>query len=126
MRRALVVLSLTAMLLYGCPPGFHEPRPQPAHKEVPPGQIRRQTTPSGPKPVPPGQMKRDVPAHPLPSVVVFGPDPYYFYEGFYYFLVGDTWYYSDDKNGPRVKLPKSHYPKEVRRKGKGKGKGKDK
>lgn len=139
MKKSLTAaLLLATFALYGCPPGFLPP-PPPGPDGVPPGQIRRQTNPSGPKPVPPGQMKHMapapvvvVPAPPLPPVVVFDVDPFFFQDGYYYFLDGGVWYYSDRKEGKRMKLPKSHYPKEVKhkrehkdkRKG-GKGRGDD-
>ncbi len=131
----LLVACLSLISLYGCPPPMAKPRPrhEPAPAHVPPGQIKRQTTPSGPKPIPPGQMKKTAPAPApvvvvpvLPSIVVIEPGQHYYHEGFYYFLEGGVWYYSDKKDGPRKKLPKSHYPKEVKSKGKGKGKGREK
>ncbi|HEX9859803.1 MAG TPA: hypothetical protein VGB23_01270 [Nitrospirota bacterium] len=131
MKRTMVAaLMLASFGLYGCPPVFVEPGPHPGG-HVPPGQIRRQENPSGHKPIPPGQMKKMAPAPapvavipvpPLPPLVVFDVDPFYYYEGYYYYLDGGAWYYSGTKGGKRVKLPKSHYPKEVKHKDKHKGK----
>ena len=50
----------------------------------------------------------------LPSVVVLGAEPYYFYKGYHYHYDRDRWFYSKSKNGPWFDLPRDHYPHEVR------------
>jgi len=55
----------------------------------------------------------------LPSVVVLGIEPFYFYSDFHYHYARDGWYYSKSRSGPWYKLPKKRYPKEVKYKGKG-------
>ena len=50
----------------------------------------------------------------LPSVVVLGIEPFYFYSDFHYHYTNDRWYYSRSKSGPWAKLPRRRYPKEVR------------
>lgn len=53
----------------------------------------------------------------LPLVVEIGPEPYYFYGGFHYFYHDDRWSYSRSRSGPWSDLPRSHYPREIRRRG---------
>ncbi len=55
----------------------------------------------------------------LPSVVVLETEPYYFYGGYHYHYLNDRWYYSGERSGPWVELPRDRYPKEVRFKGRG-------
>lgn len=124
MRSKWIVCTLTAtVLLTGCV----IEGPGPGHG-VPPGQVRRQMNPSGPKPIPPGQLKKMAPrpavvvAPALPALVVLDVEPFYFYGGFHYHLDGGVWFFSKDKGGPWTKLPKDRYPKDVKFKGKGKGK----
>jgi len=66
-------------------------------------------------PAPPG-YGGDV-APPLPAVIELGIDPYYSYGGFYYFYDHDRWHYSRHRGGPWTELPRSHWPKEIRRRG---------
>jgi len=51
----------------------------------------------------------------LPSVVEIGPDAYYAYGGYHYFYDHDRWYYAPSREGPRRELPRSHWPRETRR-----------
>jgi hypothetical protein len=51
---------------------------------------------------------------PLPYLVELGVEPYYFYEGFHYHFLNNVWYYAHERGGPWMKLPRGHYPKEVR------------
>jgi hypothetical protein len=53
----------------------------------------------------------------LPLIVEIGPEPYYFHDGFHYYYHGDRWSYSRSRSGPWSDLPRSHYPKEIRRRG---------
>lgn len=62
----------------------------------------------------------------LPFVVEMDSD-YYVHDGYHYFYTGDSWYYSNSVGGPRQALPRSHWPKETRRRGnngRGRGNGK--
>lgn len=69
----------------------------------------------------PGRRGPVVVVPPLPSVVVLEEEPYYYHSGYYYYYYKDRWSYSNSRSGPWKKLPKDHYPKEVRFKEKGKG-----
>ncbi len=62
-------------------------------------------------------------APPLPPVVELGVEPYYFHSGFYYFYDNDRWRYSRARGGPWQELPRSHWPKEIRRGGGGEHRG---
>src|SRR5512141_1830726 len=53
-------------------------------------------------------------APPLPEIVVLGSEPYYYQSGYHYFYQNDRWQYSRERNGPRMDLPRSHWPREVR------------
>jgi hypothetical protein len=53
----------------------------------------------------------------LPAVVELDVEPYYTYEGYVYFYSGDRWLYSTSRNGPWTELPRSHWPRETRRRG---------
>ena len=55
----------------------------------------------------------------LPSVVVLGIEPFYFYSDFHYHFTNNGWYYSKERRGPWARLPRNRYPKEVRYEGKG-------
>lgn len=55
----------------------------------------------------------------LPMVVEIDDDNYYAQDGYHYFYTGDRWYYSSSRSGERRELPRSHWPKEVRRHGRG-------
>ncbi|MBK8724492.1 MAG: hypothetical protein IPL96_00195 [Holophagaceae bacterium] len=55
----------------------------------------------------------------LPVVVEIGDDDYYEQGGYHYFYNNDRWYYSDRRDGGRRELPRSHWPKETRRRGRG-------
>lgn len=54
-------------------------------------------------------------APPLPAVIELGVEPYYYQSGYYYFHQNDRWHYSKSRNGPWMELPRSHWPKEIRR-----------
>jgi hypothetical protein len=56
----------------------------------------------------------------LPTVVELDMDvaePYYEHNGYHYFYTNQRWYYSSTRNGDRRELPKSHWPRETRRRG---------
>jgi hypothetical protein len=56
-------------------------------------------------------------APPLPDVVVLDHGPYYHYRDYHYRYENDRWHYARERNGPWRELPRSHWPKEVRRGG---------
>ena len=58
-------------------------------------------------------------APPLPVVVEFDVEPYYYQSGYHYFYQNNNWQYSRDRNGPRMELPRDRWPKEIRYKGRG-------
>jgi hypothetical protein len=131
-----LIAAIFTVTLFGCLPAFSQsPAPgkikKVAPNKVPPGQVKRQTNPSGPKPIPPGQAKKAAPssvvviAPPLPPIVEIEAGLHFLHDGFYYFIEDGVWFYADRPDGLKLKLPKSHYPKEVKyKKGKGKGKAK--
>lgn len=49
----------------------------------------------------------------LPEVVVLDSD-YYAHGGYHYFYSNNCWYYSSRRDGPRMELPRSHWPRETR------------
>lgn len=51
----------------------------------------------------------------LPEVVEVGPDGYFFHQGHHYFYDHDRWYHADSRNGERRELPRTHWPRETRR-----------
>jgi hypothetical protein len=53
----------------------------------------------------------------LPTVVELDVEPYYTYGGYVYYYSGDRWLYSTSRNGPWTELPRSHWPRETRRRG---------
>ena len=53
----------------------------------------------------------------LPTIVEDDSDNYYAHDGYHYFYNNDRWYYSSTRNGQRSELPRSHWPKETRRRG---------
>lgn len=65
----------------------------------------------------------------LPLIVELGVEPYYYHGGYHYFYGNDRWSYSHSRSGPWMDLPRSHYPREVRRRGgadeRGRGPGHD-
>jgi len=61
----------------------------------------------------------------LPTVVVLGEEPYYFYSDFHYHFTNDRWYYSKSRRGPWAELPRDRYPKEVKHNGKHGNRGRD-
>ncbi|MDD2580856.1 MAG: hypothetical protein PHR66_02570 [Desulfuromonadaceae bacterium] len=58
-------------------------------------------------------------APPLPAIVEFSTEPYYYQSGYHYFYQNNNWQYSRDRNGPRMELPRDRWPKEIRYKGRG-------
>ena len=58
---------------------------------------------------------------PLPVIVDLGPEPYYVHQGYFYYYNDNRWQYSRDRSGPWTELPRSHWPKEIRRGGGGQG-----
>lgn len=54
---------------------------------------------------------------PLPVIVDVGPDRYYYQDGYHYYYHGDRWQYSRERNGSRMDLPRSHWPREIRHRG---------
>ena len=62
---------------------------------------------------------------PLPAIVVLEDEPYYYNSGYYYYYNNDRWFYSHERRGPWVDLPRGHYPKETRFKGRHDDRGKD-
>jgi hypothetical protein len=67
----------------------------------------------------PGRRGPVVVAPPLPSIVVLKEEPHYYHSGYYYYYHKDRWSYSNSRSGPWKKLPKGHYPKEVKFKERG-------
>lgn len=55
----------------------------------------------------------------LPIMVELDDDNYYEQGGYYYYYSNDSWQYSTSRNGRRSELPRSHWPKETRRRGRG-------
>lgn len=53
----------------------------------------------------------------LPALVEVDYDNYYSHGGYHYFYNDDRWYYASSRNGRRSELPRSHWPKETRRRG---------
>ena len=56
----------------------------------------------------------------LPTVVELDFDasePYYEHNGYHYFYTNERWFYSNTGNGRRAELPRSHWPRETRRRG---------
>lgn len=53
----------------------------------------------------------------LPAVVEVDDDSYYAHDGYHYFYTEDRWYYATTRTGPRMELPRSHWPRETRRRG---------
>lgn len=54
---------------------------------------------------------------PLPVIVELGPEPYYSYQGYQYYYNDNRWLYSRDRRGQWTDLPRSHWPREIRRGG---------
>ena len=62
----------------------------------------------------------------LPAVVeVDVAQPYYYQSGYHYYYQNNSWFYSTDRNGPRMELPRSHWPKEIRYRGRDQRGGED-
>ena len=50
----------------------------------------------------------------LPKIVWLESEPYYVHGGYTYNYRDDGWYYSRQRSGPWVALPRDHYPRQVR------------
>ena len=61
----------------------------------------------------------------LPLIVELGAEPYYYQGGYHYYYNNDRWSYSHSRSGPWIDLPRSHYPKEIRRRGGADDRGRD-
>lgn len=55
----------------------------------------------------------------LPTIVEVDSDNYYAHGGYHYFHTNDRWYYASTRGGERRELPRSHWPKETRRRDEG-------
>lgn len=55
----------------------------------------------------------------LPAIVEVDSDSYYTHGGYHYFYTDDRWYYAETRDGRRMDLPRSHWPRETRRRGGG-------
>lgn len=53
----------------------------------------------------------------LPTVVEIDDDSYYQHNGYHYFYTNERWYYSNERDGRRTELPRSHWPRETRHRG---------
>jgi len=53
----------------------------------------------------------------LPALVEIDADGYYGHGGYHYYYTSDRWYYSDRRDGRRMELPRSHWPRETHRRG---------
>jgi len=53
----------------------------------------------------------------LPTVVEIDSDNYYAHGGYHYYYDNERWYYSSTRDGRRSELPRSHWPRETRRRG---------
>jgi len=53
----------------------------------------------------------------LPAIVEVDMDSHYEYNGYHYFYTNDRWYYSNSRDGSRSELPRSRWPREIRRRG---------
>jgi hypothetical protein len=53
----------------------------------------------------------------LPVTVELDADDYYYQNGYYYMYRDNIWFYSEYRQGPWIRLPRSHYPKEVHYRG---------
>jgi len=64
--------------------------------------------------VPGPRGRPEILAPPLPSVVWLETEPYYVNGGYTYYYRNNNWYYSHQRSGPWVELPRDRYPKETR------------
>ncbi len=55
----------------------------------------------------------------LPVHVELDDDSHYSQDGYHYYYTNDRWYYAETRNGHRKELPRSHWPKETKRRGHG-------
>ena len=62
---------------------------------------------------------------PLPPVVEFDQEPYYYQDGYHYEYRDNSWYYSNSRSGPWEPLPRDRYPRETRFKHRGEGRDRD-
>jgi len=49
----------------------------------------------------------------LPMTVELDTDQPYYQNGYYYSYQGDIWFYSESRQGPWLRLPRSRYPHNV-------------
>ena len=89
MKKTVIVALISAFLAAGCTVGFWG-----GHR---------------------GEGVVIVPA--LPEIVELDSDQYYSQNGYYYRYQGNVWVYSQSREGPWMKLPRSHYPRQVRYRG---------
>jgi hypothetical protein len=89
MKKAVVVAFISAFLVTGCTIGFMG-----GHR---------------------GESLMVVPS--LPVMVELDADQYYYQNGYYYRYQNNVWLYSGSKQGVWSRLPRSHYPREVRYRG---------
>lgn len=57
----------------------------------------------------------------LPALVEVDMDDHYYHNNYHYFYSNERWYYSNARDGRRVELPRSHWPRETRRHDKRRG-----
>lgn len=89
MKKTVVVALISAFLFTGCAVGFL----------------------GGPR----GGRMVVVPV--LPAIVELDADNYYYQEGYYYVYRDNIWLYAESRQGPWVRLPRNHYPREVHYRG---------
>ena len=65
-----------------------------------------------------GYYREEV-APPLPAVVEFDREPYFYQRGYHYRYEKDRWHYARERSGPWKDLPRSHWPREIRHRGEG-------
>jgi hypothetical protein len=86
MKKAIIVAFISAFLVTGCTIGFMG-----GHR---------------------GESMLVVPA--LPVTVELDADQNYYQNGYYYRYQGNVWLYSSSRQGVWSRLPRSHYPRDVR------------
>ncbi|MDA8174763.1 MAG: hypothetical protein M0018_09285 [Nitrospiraceae bacterium] len=64
------------------------------------------------KGAPPEEIKKSL--SPLPPLLLQTGRPVYFFNGLYYYLWQQNWYFSRARTGPWYALPVKYYPKETR------------
>ena len=53
----------------------------------------------------------------LPTTIEIEADQPYYQDGYYYSYRNEVWFYSSSQGGPWNRLPRDHYPREVRYRG---------